>query len=511
MVPKKYQKKLEDAGCITVIESELCFDDSESARVRPSQKVSSSTDNIVTAKSKPQNHEKQSITTEETTTNEVPIKSFDTFNMRFKFLIRFMLQQTHHVWNRVIKNSMVIASLVIFSLMFGLFWVVAPANMKDKVVGLLTFASAERQCFNYNKEYYFKDPDSAYIENGFIRTKNEEMEIKGRNSLAIFEKFDSVVMVNVQAKNSMGGYGSELIMCPLVDNRFDRAVVLSYDILQRANDLYKKDKYAEALPLFQSLAEQGNAEAQYKLGLMSWDDTQKIYWYKKAAEQGYADAQINLGSMYYWGKGVAKDDTLSAYWYNKFEANVEKKEYMSQRADDLYDQGQYAEALPLYLHLAEQSNAEAQYRLGFMFLIGNGVAKDKIKSAYWYNKFYESIGMEKHILQRANALYEQNQYAEALPLYLHLAEQGNVDVDTKVKLGFIYRIGDNDAQSVYWYKKAAEQGNAEAQYELGQMYYFGKGVATDCVQVDYWYKKAAAQGHKMAQIDLITLNLFCKP
>ena len=464
-----------------------------------------------TTKSKPQNHEKSTITTEEATTNnEVPIESLDTLNTRIKLLIRFIFRQTHYVWNRVIKNPVIIASLVISSLMFGLFWVVAPANMKDKVVGLLNFASAERQCFNYHKENYFKDPDSAYIESGLIRTRKEEMEIKGRNSLAIFEKFDSVVMVNVQAKNSMGGYGSELIMCPLVDDRFDRAVVLSYDMLQRANYLYKEHKHAEALPLFQSLAEQGNAEAQYKLGLMSWDDTQKIYWYKKAAEQGYADAQIDLGTIYYWGKGVTKDDVQSAYWYNRFEANGEKKEHMSQRADDLYDQRQYVEALPLYLHLAEQSNAEAQYRLGYMFLIGNAVAKDKIKSAYWYNKFFKNIGMEKHISQRANALYEQGQYAEALPLYLHLAEQGNVDVDTKVKLGFIYSIGNNDTQSAYWYKKAAEQGNAEAQYEVGQMYYYGKGVAKDRIQADYWYKKASEQGHADAQFKLITLNLFCK-
>ena len=78
------------------------------------------------------------------------------------------------------------------------------------------------------------------------------MDIKAGNPLAIFQKFDSVVMVNVQAKNSMGGYGPLLITCPFVDNRFDIAV----DLFYRANDLYEQNNYVEALPLFQSLAEQ---------------------------------------------------------------------------------------------------------------------------------------------------------------------------------------------------------------------------------------------------------------
>lgn len=59
------------------------------------------------------------------------------------------------------------------SLLFGLFWVIAPAHMKDKVVGLITFANTDRQCFNYYKEeeHYFNDPDSAYIESSRILTK----------------------------------------------------------------------------------------------------------------------------------------------------------------------------------------------------------------------------------------------------------------------------------------------------------------------------------------------------
>jgi TPR repeat protein len=52
---------------------------------------------------------------------------------------------------------------------------------------------------------------------------------------------------------------------------------------------------------------------------------------------------------------------------------------------------------------------------------------------------------------------------------------------------------------VYWYQKAANQGQAEAQYNLGIAYTFGKGVLKDYKQAVYWYQKAADQGYAEAQ------------
>ena len=56
---------------------------------------------------------------------------------------------------------------------------------------------------------------------------------------------------------------------------------------------------------------------------------------------------------------------------------------------------------------------------------------------------------------------------------------------------------------LYWYTKAAEQGHAEAQYELGLLYGTGGGtdhrIPIDMAKRTYWYKKAAEQGHAEAQ------------
>ncbi len=50
-----------------------------------------------------------------------------------------------------------------------------------------------------------------------------------------------------------------------------------------------------------------------------------------------------------------------------------------------------------------------------------------------------------------------------------------------------------------WYRKAAEQGHAEAQQNLGVMYANGQGVAEDYGEAMKWYLKAAEQGDAHAQ------------
>jgi uncharacterized protein len=53
-----------------------------------------------------------------------------------------------------------------------------------------------------------------------------------------------------------------------------------------------------------------------------------------------------------------------------------------------------------------------------------------------------------------------------------------------------------------WYRKAAEQGNAIAQYNLGDMYRVGEGVSADNSAAAIWYRKAAEQGYARAQNNL---------
>jgi SpoVK/Ycf46/Vps4 family AAA+-type ATPase len=60
-------------------------------------------------------------------------------------------------------------------------------------------------------------------------------------------------------------------------------------------------------------------------------------------------------------------------------------------------------------------------------------------------------------------------------------------------------VAEDKAEAVRWYRKAADQGNAQGQWYLGVMYGYGRGVAEDKAEAVRWYRKAADQGHRVAQ------------
>jgi TPR repeat protein len=66
----------------------------------------------------------------------------------------------------------------------------------------------------------------------------------------------------------------------------------------------------------------------------------------------------------------------------------------------------------------------------------------------------------------------------------------------------MYYIGEGIQQdyseAVKWYRKAAEQGEADAQLTLGFMYANGQSVSQDNVQAYMWYDLAASNGRDIA-------------
>ncbi len=80
------------------------------------------------------------------------------------------------------------------------------------------------------------------------------------------------------------------------------------------------------------------------------------------------------------------------------------------------------------------------------------------------------------------------------------AERGDAEAQYNLALMHDRGIGveENDTEAMKWYRKAAEQGYAKAQYNLGMMYYFGKGVPKDKVAAYQWILLAADQGEKTA-------------
>ena len=83
--------------------------------------------------------------------------------------------------------------------------------------------------------------------------------------------------------------------------------------------------------------------------------------------------------------------------------------------------------------------------------------------------------------------------------YRKAAEQG--DALAQYILGVMYDNGQgvpqNYTKAVEWYRKAAEQGHSKAQSSLGVMYILGYGVPQNYTQAYIWFSVAAAQGNKI--------------
>jgi hypothetical protein len=92
--------------------------------------------------------------------------------------------------------------------------------------------------------------------------------------------------------------------------------------------------------------------------------------------------------------------------------------------------------------------------------------------------------------------------------YRKAAEQGHAG--SQKQLGKMYRDGRgaarDDAQAAYWFRKSALQGNDWGQYYLGMMYCDGRGVGRDEELALYWLHKAAEQGLELAREQVAQLR-----
>lgn len=103
--------------------------------------------------------------------------------------------------------------------------------------------------------------------------------------------------------------------------------------------------------------------------------------------------------------------------------------------------------------------------------------------------------------------YDRGDYATAFSEWRPLAEQGNPDA--QYNLGVLYDQGQgvpqDESEAAIWYRRAAAQGDAVAQAMLASMYDHGRGVPQDSYQAMAWYRQVAKQGIAIAQYHLARL------
>ncbi|KAF9900301.1 hypothetical protein EC991_007643 [Linnemannia zychae] len=94
----------------------------------------------------------------------------------------------------------------------------------------------------------------------------------------------------------------------------------------------------------------------------------------------------------------------------------------------------------------------------------------------------------------------QQDYNAAMEWYTKAAIQGHAKAQNDI--GYMYDVGlgvsrDYD-RAMIWYRKASDQGSASAQYNIGDLYEKGLGVTQDYSAAMEWYQKAASKGHAHA-------------
>lgn len=258
---------------------------------------------------------------------------------------------------------------------------------------------------------------------------------------------------------------------------YGRACYIKGWYLMNGDNGLKQDA-GEAVRLWTIAAEKGNGEAMNRLGAaylrgegVPKDDKLALHWFEKGADEGNADALFNLG-LAYNGNGFAETD--------------------------------YEKALKYFSQAYKAGSPDAALQLGFMYQDGRGVKEDPAKAfefiqyaadhgdawgMYFLGKFYfNGYGTQKDIDQ-ALTCYEK-------------AENMGFEEAGEILIG---KYASRDEPGIdlrrafeYFFKKAQE-GNAEAQFWLGEAYKSGRGVEQDNSLAKEWFRRAADNGHMTAQ------------
>ena len=163
---------------------------------------------------------------------------------------------------------------------------------------------------------------------------------------------------------------------------------------------------------------------------------------------------------------------------------------------------------------AAEGNAIALYMMAAYFSQGYGVQPiNKQKAIAYFKKSYEAGYAVAGYDVAASLPYgspEQNEIRNhEIDKILELANEG--DACAQYNLGLMYEYGrgvefyEEAEEAVEWYQKAAEQGLADAQCDLGVMYQYGRGVEKSDEKAAEWVLKAAEQGLARAQYKLVSM------
>jgi FOG: TPR repeat, SEL1 subfamily len=240
-------------------------------------------------------------------------------------------------------------------------------------------------------------------------------------------------------------------------------------------DTLREDNLTEDTALMiNALKEKRDIDSLMVLGIcyndglgVEQDLTRSFAIYQPLAEQGYAQAQFSLGNCYLYGMGVDKDVQNAMHWFQKAAdqgyapaQNELGHCYLEALEGDVSEN--LLQAAHWFCKAAEQGFAKAQSNLGGFYYNGKGAQRDLEKAVYWYHR----AAKQKDV----NALYT---------------------------LGFIYFCGEgvekDTTRAKFWLQEATKQGHSQAPIYLGNIYYTGSAGQQD-LKAAFWFYLLAGEG-----------------
>lgn len=332
----------------------------------------------------------------------------------------------------------------------------------------------------------------------------QNVETPGRNYLLVVD--DLAPLVAKAEKGAKPGFFASLFGGKSKDGKSHKSSIKLKAYCDTETGNLRKDleplEVGSEIPHIKDLADQGDMVAQYVYGMLVWkgvgcpvDAFAAKEYFQKSSDQGYAFAMCSLARMSVNPETAFFDPDLAmklAYQATKMDC---KPAYLI--LGDAYNVVcQNDEARKWYEIAAQKGSVGACRKLGDIYFWGDGVPKDSEQALAWYEKGARKGSL--YCMTQAGFRYAygdgaSQDYDSAIWFFEKPAEAN--DVNAQWGMGYCYCQKNEPREAYDWLRKAAERGNAYAQFYLGTLYVvLDNGIPNDNKQAFYWLDKSALQG-----------------